>query len=296
MELFLLYPEWQSSGENTAVYHGALKVAEIVFSNKGFLHIHVPAEETLEKTRGVLGLKSIAPRFQRTIEDLRKRQPDKIFMVGGTCGVEVAPVGYLNEKYDGDLAVIWLDAHGDLNNPASSPSGHFHGMPLRTLLGDGPIEYTSQLKLKLLPKQIFLAGSRELDPPEQAFIKQTHISVTLTSEFSTPHILIDSIRLVGFKNIYVHLDLDVLDPGSFPNSLMQTPGGPSMSEVQSLIRILSRSFNTVGFSIVEYCEHQKDDSLRTLKGLIERSGITQRYRHQDCFGFASFLETVRKNE
>src|SRR6476619_630496 len=155
MELFLLYPEWQSSGENTAVYHGALKVAEIVFSNKDFLHTHVPAEETLEKTRGVLGLKSIAPRFQRTIEDLRKRQPDKIFMVGGTCGVEVAPVGYLNEKYDGDLAVIWLDAHGDLNNPASSPSGHFHGMPLRTLLGDGPIEYTSQLKLKLLPKQIF---------------------------------------------------------------------------------------------------------------------------------------------
>jgi arginase len=275
MELRLLYPEWQSSGENAAVYHGALKVAEVVFSNKDFLHIQVPAEEILEKTSGVLGLKSIAPRFQRTIEDLRKRQPDKIFTVGGTCGVEVAPVGYLNEKYNGDLAVIWFDAHGDLNNPASSPSGHFHGMPLGTLLGDGPVEYTSQLKLTLLPKQIFLVGSRELDPPEQAFIKQAHISVTLTSEFSTPHILIESIRSVGLKNIYVHLDLDVIDPGSFPNSLMHTPGGPSMSEVQNLIRILSQSFNTVGFSIVEYCEHQNDDSLETLKDLIDGSGITK---------------------
>src|SRR6476659_3005821 len=123
-------------------------------------------------TRGVLGLSTIAPRFQNTIRDLRERNPCRILIVGGTCGAEVAPIGYLNEKYDGDLAVIWLDAHEDLNTPASSPSGHFHGMALRTLLGEGPDEYVSFLSRPLTPAQVFLAGSRDLDLPERVFIEQ----------------------------------------------------------------------------------------------------------------------------
>ena len=255
------------------MHHGAHKVVDTIFNSKDFVHIEVPIEEALEKTDGVLGLKSIAPRFKRTIQDLRQREPSKIFMVGGTCGVEVAPVGYLNEKYTGDLGVIWFDAHGDLNTPSSSPSGHFHGMALRTLLGDGPEQYTNELKLKLLPKQIFLVGSRELDPPEQSYIEKTGISVTVPDEFSSPEILVSRIRSAGLKHIYVHLDLDVLNPESFANSLMQTPGGPSLDEVQKLIRILSESFEVVGFSIVEYCEHQKDHSLNKLRDLVDNCGI-----------------------
>jgi arginase len=50
-----------------------------------------------------------------------------VVTVGGTCGVEAAPVAYLNERYAGDLAIVWFDAHGDLNAPDTSPSGHFHG-------------------------------------------------------------------------------------------------------------------------------------------------------------------------
>src|SRR5580765_776546 len=114
MKLALSYPEWQGCGENTAVYSGALKVVETVFSEKDFVQVDAPLDEVLEMTGGVLGLNSIAPRFQRTIHQLRKLDPISILMVGGTCGVEVAPIGYLNEKYEGDLAVVWLDAHGDL--------------------------------------------------------------------------------------------------------------------------------------------------------------------------------------
>jgi arginase len=274
MELLLLYPEWQSYGENPAVHHGAIKLAEVLFAKRDFMQVEVPAEETLDKTKGILGLSSIAPRFQRTIKELRNQQPTKIFMIGGTCGVEVAPVGYLNEKYQGDLAVVWFDAHGDLNNPTSSPSGHFHGMALRTLLGDGPTDYVTFLKHKLSPNQIFLAGSRELDPPEEAFITKAGISVIWPEEFAQPGVIVERIKTAGFKNIYVHLDLDVLNPNSFSNSLMQTSGGPSLMEVQNSIEALAQSFNAVGFSIVEYCEHQKDNSLNTLRDLVNNSGIT----------------------
>ena len=93
-----------------------------------------------------------------------------VVTVGGTCGVEAAPVAYLNEQYDGDLAIVWFDAHGDLNAPATSPSGHFHGMVLRTLLGEGPHEYVGELRRPLRPAQLFLAGTRDLDPEESAYI------------------------------------------------------------------------------------------------------------------------------
>jgi arginase len=147
-------------------------------------------------------------------------------------------------------------------------------MALRTLIGDGPEKFVSLVSHKLLLRQIFLAGSRELDPPETEYIAQAGISVTRPEEFADPKILIGRIKSAGFNNIYVHLDLDVLNPDSFPNSLMQTPGGPSVAEVQELIKILAKSFNVVGFSIVEYCEHERDNSVEILKDLVTNSAIT----------------------
>lgn len=274
MELSLLYPEWQGYGENTDVYTGALKIVETIFNDREFLRIEVPSQEALSTTKGILGLASIAPRFQKTLLELHERKPSKIFMVGGTCGVEVAPIDYLNERYNGDLAIVWLDAHGDLNTATSSPSGHFHGMALRTLLGDGPDEYITFLRRMLKPNQIFLVGSRQLDPSEETFIKEAGIAVTWPAECKKPQQLVNGIRNAGFRNLYIHLDLDVLNPESFPNSLMQTPGGPSLVEIRDLIRELSKSFNVVGFSVLEYCEHQEDKDMSSLKELICDCGIT----------------------
>ena len=169
--------------------------------------------------------------------------------------------------------MIWLDAHGDLNTPESSTSGHFHGMALRTLLGDGPEEYTSFLERKLKPEQVFLAGTRELDLPEQAFIEQSAISVTSSEDFATPEVLTDRIGAAGLKNGYVHVDVDVFNPNNFSNSLMPTRGGPSVADVQLLIQALAKSLNVVGFSVVEYCEGRKDDSIKTIKELIDNCGI-----------------------
>ncbi len=64
-------------------------------------------------------------------------KPDKISTIGGDCAVEIMPISYLNKIYQEDLCIIYIDAHADLNTPESSPSKAFHGMPLRTLLGEG---------------------------------------------------------------------------------------------------------------------------------------------------------------
>jgi arginase len=272
-KLSLLYPEWQSYGPTACVYHGALKLAEALSKFTEFACVDVPATEQLEKVDGVLGLRSIAPRFRSTLHTLRKEAPEKIFMVGGTCGAEVAPIGYLNERYAGDLAVIWFDAHADLNTPDSSPSGHFHGIALRTLLGEGPHEYTTELARFVLPAQIFLAGTRDLDPPELEYISSNAVSITPFERFKQPQELVKKIQRKGFRNLYIHLDLDVLNPESFPDVLMRTPGGPTVKETKGMLRALATEFQVVGFSVVEYCEHQ-GNSIDLLADLVVNSGIT----------------------
>lgn len=270
-ELSLLYPEWQGYGVDDAVYEGALKAAQKLFDTDDFVQVTVPLKENLTRLNNVLGLDSIAPRFRQTLQMLESKAPRRIFMIGGTCGVEIAPVGYLNEIYRGELAVVWLDAHGDLNTPDSSPSGHFHGMALRTLLGDGPPEMTGELKRFIVPTQIFLAGTRELDPAEAVYCSEKAISISPPDEFSEPQILIDKIKRRGFKNLYLHLDLDVINPETFPNSLMQTPDGPIVGEVQAMMKALSVNFDIVGFSIVEYCE--RGAPIEILRELLRRSEI-----------------------
>jgi len=271
--LNLLYPEWQGYGESNSVFHGANLVVANLFHGREFKTIEVPTEEKLIPTAGVVGLSSIVSRFGAARQYLLDRSPSKVLTIGGTCGVEVAPVSYLNSRYAGDLAVLWFDAHGDLNTPMSSPSGHFHGMVLRSLLGDGPVEYVSQLPKPLVSRQIFLVGTRELDPPEAEFITTSSISVTPPESLKDGCGLVEEIAHRGFKNLYIHLDLDVLNPTDFPDSLMQTVGGPTRSQLAAVLKLLCERFNVVGFSIVEFVKHS-DFGIEKLRELIEQSGIT----------------------
>jgi arginase len=266
--LFLLYPEWQGSGRAHVVHQGALTIAREVFPSKTFLTIESPENEDLQRENEVIGLRSIAPRFRAALQRVREAAPDRIVTVGGTCGVEAAPVGYLNERYGGDLAVVWLDAHGDLNTPSSSPSGNFHGMVLRTLLGDGPAEYTDALARPLRPSQIFLAATRDLDPPEQTFVAASGISVTRPEELAVPDTLARRISSAGFTHVYVHLDLDALDPREFGDMLIPTPGGPRLDHVISAVSSLA-ALDVVGFSIVEYVPRTAE-SLDVLRDFVAR--------------------------
>lgn len=251
MTLSLLLPEWQGSGTDPMLASAARELAARL-SPPIFLEIDAPAAERLTKEDGVTGLSSIAPRARQTLDLLADRQPSRLLVIGGTCGVELAPVSYLNARYNGDLAVIWLDAHADLNTPETSPSSHFHGMVLRTLLGAGPSSLVDMLPRRLAPEQIVLAGARDLDRDEAAFVSDAPIAWLRPGDLLVPDRVSGRVRARGFRKVYVHLDLDVLDPVEFPDSLMQTPGGVSMNAVAETIQDLTASFDVVGFSVVEF--------------------------------------------
>jgi very-short-patch-repair endonuclease len=142
--------QWQGSGSPTArrLGAGAAELAALVPANK---RVRVPVSdkstlsENLVMTRAALG-----------------DRPDVV--VGGDCGVEVAPIEAALAAYGDGLVVVWFDAHGDLNTAESSPSGAFHGMVLRTLLGSDFPEISPLRTLH--PGQVVLAGVRALDPAE----------------------------------------------------------------------------------------------------------------------------------
>jgi arginase len=270
-DLSLLLPEWTGYGLDATPAAGARMLAG-TFPAGAFVEIEAPDSETLPVEDGVIGLSSIARRAAVTLDAIRARRPARIFTVGGTCGVELAPVSYLNDRYRGDLAVVWLDAHGDLNTPQSSPSGRFHGMVLRTLLGAGPEALVSLLPRRLAPQQVILAGARDLDRDEATFVSDTAVSLLTPADLLVPDRVAGRIRACGFRRIYVHLDLDVLDPVEFPDSLVRSPGGGSMDVIAETVHGLATAFDVVGFSVVEFRPRAADASSR-VGHLLRRCGI-----------------------
>jgi hypothetical protein len=152
---------------------------------------------------------TLAAQVARTAREL----PERPLVLGGCCCAHIGAVRALARRH-GRLAVVWIDAHGDLNTPDSSPSGNAWGMPLRTLIDAGDVD----------PKDVTLLGARSLDPPERAFIDASGIKRELGD-------LQD--------NVYVALDLDVVEPPQL-DVFMPEPDGLTPAEIEQLLASFPR--------------------------------------------------------
>ncbi len=273
--LRLFFPQWQGSG-HLALYEGACQLREAL-RPLAFTNVPVSRTYSLTTCENILGYSQIATQLSQACQILAFHNPNKLFTLGGDCGIEIAPVSFLNQKYGSDLAVIWLDAHGDLNTPDSSPSAHFHGMPLRTLLGEGDPALLKQAFSVLSPEQIFLVGTRELDPPEGRFIRKKSISVLSSQAVNAEQgkSLIQQIKSAGFTRLYIHLDLDVIDPQDFSRVVCLTPNGIRLESLQKFLRNLRDSFDAVGSSILEFLPNRfainEPEAIRIVNGIYSES-------------------------
>ncbi len=105
-------------------------------------------------------------------------------------------------------------------------------------------------------------GGRDLDPPETAYVNAAPIRMVGLEQFRDPIEFGRGIRRAGFERVYLHLDLDVIDPADFGSSLMRTPGGPSLDDVEALICQVTEQCQVVGFSVVEFCDRKEGDAGR----------------------------------
>jgi arginase len=151
--------------------------------------------------------------------------PERPLVLGGDCCSHVGAVEGLSAR-QGRLALIWLDAHGDLNTPETSPSGNQWGMPLRMLIDSGAVE----------TQDVALVGARNLDPPEEEFIQASGL-----------HLGEEGIvrALEDVDCAYVALDVDVLEPSEMA-VFMPEPDGFSRPEVERLLRSVEARTQVLG--------------------------------------------------
>jgi arginase len=151
--------------------------------------------------------------LEAQIATTARELPQRPVVLGGCCCAHVGAVRELVRRH-GRVAVVWIDAHGDLNTPESSPSGNAWGMPLRMLIDAGDVS----------AEDVTLLGARSLDPPEEAFIAAAGIR-----------------RQVGAlpANVYVAVDCDVIEPPQL-DVFMPEPGGLPLDELESLLAGIPR--------------------------------------------------------
>jgi arginase len=149
--------------------------------------------------------------------------PERPLVLGGCCCSHVGAVEGLAARPGGRLAVVWLDSHGDLNTPETSPTGNTWGMPLRMLLDSGAVA----------AEDVALVGARNLDPPEREFLDAAGIDADVDRALSTA------------ERVYVALDLDVVRPDQL-SVFMPEPGGPTLVELEATLRAVAGSLPVAG--------------------------------------------------
>ena len=250
--LLLAFPQWQGAGDLPRLRDSALAIASALSGSRRRVDVPIPHEHRLSRERGIEGRSELLVQLTRARDALDAERPARILAVGGDCGIEVPLISYLNASSDGGLAVLWLDAHPDLNTPESSPSGHFHGMPLRVLLGEGDPAFTALVSRPLRPEQVVLVGTRSFDPPEQELVQRRR--VRLFSPGALPERnseIVRSIQDAGGGRVYVHLDLDVCEPREVPTVACPAPDGVTVSTLLRLLDALAREVDVVGVGLTE---------------------------------------------
>jgi arginase family enzyme len=150
-------------------------------------------------------------------------------------------------RHHPDARVLWLDAHGDFNSPATTPSGFLGGMCLAAACG----VWDSGFEPSLDPARVLMCGVRDLDAGERVLVETAGIGNARPSEVA---------NLLRGEAVYIHLDLDVLDPDVLP-AQFAVPHGLSDTGLRTLLGELRRSANVVGLEVTAF-EAPADDGER----------------------------------
>jgi arginase len=192
-----------------------------------------------------------------------------VLTIGGDCGVETVPLGVARRRFGPTLGVLWFDAHGDLNTPATSPSGAYHGMALRHAFGEGDRDFV--LDPPLVSRRSVLVGARALDPGELVLIDRglvRHVPIERGYDSSW---VVNAVIASRAPQFYLHVDLDVLDPSEFGDVTCPVPGGLLISELVDAIRAVAAIRPIIGAGITE-CATDNPDRLRVLAPVVRAVG------------------------
>ncbi len=203
-------------------------------------------------------VESVAALVARTVgqESTAGRLP---VVLGGDHSVALGTLQGLGT--DRDIGVIWFDAHADFNIPATSPSGHVHGMVLAAALGIGPFGAPDGPRVPgLSAENVVLVGLRDVDPEERPLVRESDATAFTMSDIDgegIDEICARAIEIAadGTDGVHVSLDMDFLDPIEAPGVGTPVRGGATYREAHLAMEIVSERLTDpgrlAGFDVVE---------------------------------------------
>lgn len=268
---FVVVPVWQGSVSARAMSHadGAAAIQGDLPAAATIL-VDVPVEAGEALDTGVQRYSVIRRVRERTEEALAAATGLPI-TIGGDCGASVAAVADASRRSDGDLAVLWLDAHPDLNTPESSPSGGFGGMTLRAIAGEGADGLALGDEVRVRPERLVIGGARAFDDEERRFIDEHHVQTLTVEDLSDPAVVIGALEATGASRLFVHIDLDVLDPSALAGLSYPMPFGVDGATLVSLLREVTARFPLAGAAIAGFAPATPEavsDDLPTILRLV----------------------------
>jgi len=200
--------------------------------------------------------RSLSEIVQKTIED-----GFVPLVLGGDHSIAIGVMSGLSNhfrKLSRKIGYVWLDAHGDMNTPESSPSGNVHGMPLASVMGYGAPELVELLgyKPKVEPRNVVLVGVRELDPKERRLMKDSGVHVFTMrdiDERGMREVMSEALRFASdyTEGIAVSLDMDFVDPSDAPGVGTPVRGGVTYREAHLAMEMIADSETMVSLEVVE---------------------------------------------
>ncbi len=226
--LRLVFPQWQ--GGNNPPYHlGARLLDWLAPAPNGPVEevpVAPPTDALLPVENGVVARGALLEQLARARQLIDKHQPERLVVLGGDCLVDLAPFAYLNERYDGELAVLWVDAHPDIMSPEQFQ--HAHAMVLGNLLGQGDADFVQAVTCPIKPQNLLFVGVNNPTDWEAAEIERLGLKnvgpAELIQHGSRP--VLDWFKSTGARHLAIHFDLDALDPSLFRAVLFAKPNIP----------------------------------------------------------------------
>jgi arginase len=174
------------------------------------------------------------------------------------AGSVAAVTDWAKRTRDLPVGLLWVDAHGDMNTPATSLSGNVHGMPLAALLGSEPAELAriGTVSPKVMPAHTVLIGVRNLDEREKVAVRDSHVHVFTMKDIDRQgiaSIVEQAVNLAGrdTAGIHVSFDMDVCDPTIAPGVGTPVKGGLDYREAHMVMEIVADSGLLTSLDLVE---------------------------------------------
>ncbi len=170
-------------------------------------------------------------------------------VLAGVCSSSLGVLAGLGSPPD--LGVVWFDAHGDFNTPETTPTGFFDGMPLAMLTGSGWEGLRAEVEgLRPVDEaNVVLVGARDVDPAEKERLDNSGVRWVRPGEPIEPTLDALAERV---RDVYLHVDLDVLDPSEGQANRYAAPGGPTAAELASAVSEVAALFTIRAAAITAY--------------------------------------------